>query len=101
MGRQHVDLIDYENFETIPRRRKADRSDNHLANVVDLSVGSGVDLLHVDRTAFGYLTTRRTGQWIIRAAWRCRRPVGFMAIKSLSQKPRGGGFPYAPRAGKE
>src|SRR5438034_2322082 len=101
MGRQHVDLIDNENLETIARRRKADRSDNRLANVVHLSVGSGVDLLHVDRAAFGYLTTRRTGQWIVRPAWCCRRSVGFMAIKSLSQKPRGRGFPYAPCAGTD
>src|ERR1700730_1860915 len=101
MCRQHVDLIDNENFETVARRRKADRSDNRLANVVHLSMGSCVDLLHVDRATFGYLSTGRTCQRIVRAARGCCGPVGFVAIKSFSQKPRGGGFSHAPRAGKE
>src|SRR6267143_1515902 len=101
MARQHVDFINNENFETVARRRKANRSDYGLANVFHLSMGSGVDLLDVDRAAFGYLTAGRAGERIVRAARCCSRSVGFMAIKSFSEKPRGGGFPHAPRAGKK
>ena len=101
MARQHVDFVDNENFETVARWSKANRSDDRLANIFHLSMGGRVDLLHVDRAAFGYLTTGRTCEWIVGAARRGSRSGGFMAIKGFSQKPCGGGFPHAPRAGKE
>ncbi len=51
-GGQHVHFIDDEDLVAVARRSKTDRADDCLAHIIDTGVGSGIDLLHVNRAAF-------------------------------------------------
>ena len=54
-GRELVHLVDDEDLVAVAHRDDRQPRDDHLANVVDLGVGGGVDLEHVDVAALGDL----------------------------------------------
>jgi hypothetical protein len=69
-GGELVDLVDDEHLVAVSHRHDAEARDDHLAHVVDLRVGGGVDFEDVDVASLGNLDTGVT-----RAAGIARRPL--------------------------
>ena len=98
---KHVHFVDDEDLVAVARRSKANRADDRFANVVNAGVRRGVDLLHVNRTAFRNFAARRAGIGVVRAAGRGGRLFRFVAIERFGEQTRGRSFPDAARAGKQ
>ena len=68
--RELVHLVDDEDLVAVADRGDGQPRDDHLADVVDLGVGGGVDLEHVDVAPLGHLAAH-----VALAAWVGRGPL--------------------------
>ena len=87
-------LVDDEHLEAVAHRRNRQSGDDHLADVVDLGVGGGIDLEHVDVAALGNLAAG-----VALAAGVHRRPGE--TVERAGQNARGRGLADTPRSRKD
>ena len=92
-GRKHVDFVDNENLVLADDGRVLHTFD-HIANVVDARVGSGVDFVNVHRVAAGNVLAA------IALAARVQR-VRALAVERTGEDSGAGGFAHTTGAGKE
>jgi len=78
-----MNFVDDEDLVAISRRVNVDAVNDRLPDIVDACVGSGVDLEHVHRAAFGDLDARNARGWIIDLARIYIWARSLVAIQSL------------------
>ena len=101
MARQHVDFINDKDFKAIAGRSNVDAGDDHVTDIVHLSIRGGVDFQNVHRATFGNFATRRARGFVNRRAWRSRRLVRPVAVEAFGNQPRRRSFANAAGAGKQ
>ena len=92
--REPVHFVDDEDLEAVPDRSDAQAGNDDLADLVDLRVGGGVDLEHVDVAALRNLDAGVTDAARVRGRSRD-------AVQPARQDARGRGLADAARAGKD
>ena len=87
-------FVDDKHLVAVPHRGNRQPGDNHLADVVDLGVGSSIDLKYIDITSLRYLHTGITVTTGILSR-SCN------AVQRPRQDTRGCGFTHPTWAGED
>src|SRR5690606_20101102 len=99
-GREHMNLVDYEDLKAVAGRCNVDIFDNYLADLFDLRVRVGIKREHVHRAAFSDLQAAWADVRIAVFTRVYARLVGAMTVQSLCKKPCRRGLTNAPSARK-